>query len=155
MKNLKKYFENTKIMVIWTVDEKWNPYSSTVYFGYDEEYNLYFLSNLRGEHAKHILSNWKISAWIINSEKYDILDKDKQWLQIQWNCKLIEDDIEAMQWFKYIVKHVPNVEKLWENKPACQVLKEWWHRIFKFKPNKIKIWDEGLYSDEWKEVIFN
>ncbi len=154
MENLEKYFNMTKLMIISTIDENWNPYSSAVYFWYDDEYNLYFLSNLRRNHSKHILNNGKISAWIVNSEKYDILNKNKKWLQIQWTSKLIEDNNDAMEWFKYIIKHVPNVEKLWNNKPVCQVLKEWWHRIFKFIPNKIKIWDEDIYKSEWMEIIF-
>jgi len=143
MINLKPYIELTTMMVIATKDESWNPYTANVYFRVDEDYNFYFISNLRREHSNHILKDEAIAWSIINTEQYKVEDKDKKGLQFLWTGELL-DESESTDIYKKLYN---------PDKPYAEILEKG-HHIFRCTPTRVKIRDETLYGGAGKIINF-
>lgn len=144
MLDLTPYISLTTMIVLATIDEDWNPYTSNLYFAYDEAYNFYFISRPTREHSKHIEKNSQVAWSVINTEKYWANDSDKKWLQFQGACKLLEES----EW-KEIFKSVYN-PRIW--------FEQWFpegHRVYKCIPNQVKIHDESDKDLLGKVIIFN
>jgi len=150
---LAPYFKWQKMIVLATLDNNNNPYVSNVYFWYDDEFNLYFLSKLERNHSQHILDNWKVAVSIIDTKKYSVVDWDKQALQIQWTAELLEWE-DAKQGFEYYKNNIPDIVKLWENFHSWDIFKADWNNIFKINIRNVKIWDEEKYKHWWEIIIF-
>ena len=142
MIDLQPYIQLTTMMVIATKDQYGNPYTANVYFRVDEEYNFYFISNLRREHSNHILGDKNIAWSIINTEQYKVEDKDKKGLQFLWIAKLL-DESESTDIYKKLYN---------PDKPYAEILEKG-HHIFRCTPTRVKIWDETLYG--WAGKIIN
>ena len=78
MLDLKPYITLTSMIVLATIDEQGNPYTSNMYFRVDEMYNFYFKSKSTREHSKHISVSPRVGWSIINTEKYERSAKDKK-----------------------------------------------------------------------------
>jgi len=131
MIDLTPYLSLTTMIALATIDEKWNPYTSNVYFAYDENFNCYFISRETREHSLHILKNKNVAWSVLNTEKYWANDSDKKWLQFQWICELLKEE----QW-KEIFEKIYN-PRIW--------FQQWFpdgHRMYKCIPNQVKIHDE-------------
>jgi len=89
MIDLSPYISLTTMIVLATIDEDWNPYTSNMYFRVDEDYNFYFQSKTFREHSKHIEQNNSVAWSILNSEKYEKSAKDKKWLQFQGKAEML------------------------------------------------------------------
>ena len=143
MIDLQPYINLTTMMVLATKDETGNPYTANVYFKVDEEYNFYFISNLRREHSQHISRDDNVGWSIINTEQYVVTDKDKKWLQFLWKAEQL-DESEATDIYKRLYN---------PDKPYVDILEKW-HHIFKCTPTRVKIWDETLYAGAGKVINF-
>jgi len=142
MIDLQPYISLTTMMVIATKNIDGNPYTANVYFRVDENYNFYFISNLRREHSNHILRDGSVAWSVINTEQYQVKDKDKKGLQFLWKSELLS---EIASWDIYRKYYNPD-------KPYTKILEKW-HRIFKCTPTRVKIRDETLYW--WAGKIIN
>lgn len=143
MINLNLYIWFTTMMILATKDEFSNPYTSNVYFKYDNNYKFYFESKIYREHSKHIINNSNIAWSIINTEKYKKDDKDKKWLQFQWNARILKWS-EAEE----INKKIYNIER------SFSEMEKEWHYIFECTPKNVKIWDEEIYNWDGKSIKF-
>lgn len=143
MLDLKPYISLTTMMVLATIDEDWNPYTSNMYFKVDEEYNFYFQSKSFREHSKHIEKNNEVAWSIINTEKYQKSDKDKKWLQFQGTAEMLTG------------KEAEKVKKeLYGKEMTFFEILQSGHMIYKCTPSKVKIWDETLYAGQGKVIEF-
>lgn len=143
MENLSQYIELTTMIILATLDEMWQPYTSNMYFKVDSEYNFYFKSKNFREHSKHIAANDKVAWSIINTEKYEKSAKDKKWLQFQWVAQMLTGK-EAEQISREIYGIEKNFFEMLQNG----------HMIYKCSPSQVKIWDETLYWWEGKIIKF-
>jgi len=132
MLNLKPYISLTTMIVLATIDEQGNPYTSNMYFRVDDDYNFYFQSKTFREHCKHIDKNNSVAWSILNSEKYEKSAKDKKWLQFQ------------------------GIAEMLTGKEAEKIKKELYGKEMTFLEilRSGHIWDETLYGWEWKVIEF-
>jgi len=143
MIDLSPYISLTTMIVLATIDEDWNPYTSNMYFRVDEDYNFYFQSKTFREHSKHIEQNNSVAWSILNSEKYEKSAKDKKWLQFQGKAEMLSG------------KEAEKIKKeLYGKEMTFFEILQSGHMIYKCTPNRVKIWDETLYGWEWKVIEF-
>ncbi len=143
MIDLKPYIWLTNMMILATKDDSWNPYTSNVYFRCDEDYTFYFKSKIDREHSKHILDNGIVAWSILNTEKYEISDKGKKWLQFQWTARVLK-------W-----SEAENINKeIYAVDTSFAQMQEKWHYIFSCTPTKVKIWDDEIYNGDGKVFSF-
>jgi uncharacterized protein YhbP (UPF0306 family) len=129
------------MIVLATIDEQENPYTSNMYFKVDEDYNFYFQSKNFREHSKHIAKNNKVAWSILNTEKYEKSAKNKKWLQFQWTA-------EMLTW-----KEAERIKKeLYGKSMSFFEIFQSGHMIYKCTPSRVKIWDETLYGWEGKII---
>ena len=86
MIDLSAYISLTKMIILATKDNEWNPYVSNMYFKVDPENNFYFRSKSFRQHSQHIMKRADVAWSIINTEKYEKDAKDKKALQFQGLC---------------------------------------------------------------------
>lgn len=138
-----QYVSLTTMMVLATLDEEGNPYTSNMYFKSDGENNFYFKSKHIREHSQHIEKDSRVAWSILNTEKYQKTSKDKKWLQFQGTAVLLTGkEAEEVQ------------EKLYEKKLTFFEMLQNGHMIYKCTPNRVKIWDEELYGGQGKIIEF-
>jgi len=143
MIDLKPYISLTTMIVLATIDEEWNPYTSNMYFRTDNDYNFYFQSKTFREHSKHIEKNNKVAWSILNTEKYEKSSPDKKWLQFQWIAQILT-------W-----KEAERIKKeLYDKEMTFFEILQSGHMIYKCTPLQVKIWDETLYGGEGKIIEF-
>lgn len=143
MIDLSPYISLTTMIVLATLDEQGNPYTSNMYFKVDSEYNFYFQSKNFREHSKHIEKNTQVAWSIINTEKYEKSAKDKKWLQFQGTA-------EMLTW-----KEAEKIKKeLYGKQMSFFEILQSGHMIYKCTPNRVKIWDETLYWWQGKVIQF-
>lgn len=142
MQQLKKYLELSHMMILATLDENGKPYTSNVYFAYDEE-SCYFISRATRQHSQQIEKNNSIAWSVINTEKYSSNDSDKKWLQFQGTAEMLDE----IKW-KEIFEKIYN-PRIWFQNGFPE-----WHRVYKCIPEKVKIWDEEMYGWDGKIITF-
>ena len=141
MKELQKYIELSKMMILATNDADWNPYTSNVYFWYNpENYKFYFISRITREHSQHIINNKNIAWSIIDTQKYWPTSDDKKALQFQGIAKVLNEEEGIDAYYKYYSDRVgfPIFPKE--------------HFVFECTSTRLKIWDEELYSGDGKII---
>lgn len=140
MIDLKPYISLTTMIVLATIDEQWNPYTSNMYFRVDEEYNFYFKSKASREHSQHIVKNTNVAWSILNSEKYSLSSKDKKWLQFKGTAEMLTGKrAEEI-----------NKELYWKEMSFFEMMQNG-HMIYKCTPSRVKIYDEAL--EDWPQKI--
>ena len=141
--DLKPYLGLTKMIILATIDEDGNPYTSNMYFKVDSEHNFYFQSKKNREHSKHIERNHQVAWSIINTEKYEKSAKDKKWLQFQGTAEMLTG--KEAEWIK---------KELYGKEMTFFEILRSGHMIYKCTPSKVKIWDETVYWGEGKVIEF-
>ncbi len=64
----RKIIKDNIYMTIATADKSGEPWISPVVFGYDEDYNLYWMSDKNSKHSKLISQNNKVAIVIFDSK---------------------------------------------------------------------------------------
>lgn len=59
--------ETNNYVTVATTDNEGNPWAAPVFFAYDKDYNLYFLSAVDSRHAENLAQNPNIAAVIFDS----------------------------------------------------------------------------------------
>lgn len=91
-KYLKECLESTKYCCIATIDPK-GVWANPVYFAYDENFNLYFISQMKSRHMQNLKKDSRISVSIYKTEqKGDVVGT-----YIEGKAKIILDDKEEIQ----------------------------------------------------------
>lgn len=143
MIDLHPYISLTTMIVLATIDEEWNPYTSNMYFRVDDQYNFYFQSKTFREHSKHIKNNNTVAWSILNTEKYEKSSPDKKWLQFQWTAHMLT-------W-----KEAEKINKqLYGKEMTFFEILQSGHMIYRCTPTRVKIWDETLYAGAGKIIEF-
>lgn len=146
------YLEKVTLMVIATCQDN-QPWLATVFYCYDNDLHLYFLSRLHRRHSQEILRNQKIAVAIADKH-FNLGDKVKG-IQIEGTCRALseEDAKRAFTWYK---KRFPQAEKIMEEdaltrKETSFAGNDVIHRIWKVTPVTIKVFDEEMHGSSGKE----
>ncbi len=137
-----------KLMFIATQGE--HPWIAAVFYTFDGDLNLYFLSSPETLHSKHIIKNKEVAVAIADSKQQ--LRDSKKGIQIYGHVKEISD--------LHKIKHAVNLWKKslgyegseisYENMIG-KVIKG---RMYQIKPKKIKYFNQDLFPvEDGKEPI--
>lgn len=153
---VKSYLEEVELMVVASVNDK-KPWVATVFYCYDDELNLYFLSRLMRRHSQDIIRNPNVAV-AIAGRKFKFGDR-VEGLQIEGICTSLSGD-EARNAFGILKKRFPKAKQVIQEDTLTRYLEsfskeEIIHRIWKIKLTKIKIFDETKYGDIGKEIDFD
>ncbi len=129
------FLSRHKLMAVATYGE--HPWIATVYYAFDKNLNIYFLSSPTTLHAKNILKNPKVAIAIAGSDQN--INKPKRGLQLYGNAK----QISGFEKVKYALR-------LWKINlgvvdPALTV-KAATESMFKITPKRIKLFDQKLFK---------
>lgn len=116
-----------------------HPWIATVYFGFDDDLNLYFISDATTLHAQQISANSRVAVAIADSSQTP--DTKKKGVQLFGEAKLIMDGTETEKARNSWVRNVgiPN-----ESLPFSAIE----GRMYKIAPSKIKYFNQALFEVE-------
>ncbi len=138
-----KFLSHHKLMTIATFGEF--PWIASAYYTFDQDLNLYFLSDPSTLHVKQILRNPKVSVAI--SDSHQDINKDKRGLQSFGIAKQISG-----------VAKIKHVLMLWKTNLRV-VDPTLTHKVvvgsmFKIIPKRIKLFDQRLFKvEDGKEPV--
>lgn len=150
MKNNKqklfKYLKSQRLMSLSTFSDK--PWTSTVYYTNDGDFNLYFLSEPESKHCHDIFLNPFVACNIADSTQ-KVTDK-KIGVQIQGTAKQITDEglikkvLAAWNKANPGFEHIINFDNM-----KKKVIKS---KVYKITPKIIKFFNEQIYGPEGSTV---
>lgn len=137
---IKEYFDNKKDMQLATVADG-QPWICTVYFVYDDDFNIYWTSGRSRQHSLEILKDPKAAVTIVRDTV------GKQALQIIGNANEVADnEIERVHGL-YQARYGKKEYDLEEMKKRNPEGRSYWM----FKPKEILLWDEVNFPDAPKQ----
>lgn len=143
-KYLLECMNSTDYCCIATVDKK-GVWSNPVYFAWDEQFNLYFISQMHSRHMQNLNKNPRIAISIYKTEqKGDVVG-----IQLEGTAKILheEDGKEEIQhaYDTYYGRagHGPNVQQYINNPTWLYV---------KITPEQIYYFDTRFFDEERQEV---
>jgi uncharacterized protein YhbP (UPF0306 family) len=128
--------------VLATLSESGLPYPSNVFFGWDDNVNLYFASKRHRAHSQHLFKNPHVAVSFINSHKYTIDSPDKVGVQIQGMCRELQGQ-EAQDAFKH---YAANILGAVDTIATEELDNPEGHSIFKIDITFAKVWDEQAFG---------
>lgn len=146
---LLKYLQSQELMSLATYNNK-GPNTCIVYYGIDNDFNLYIITSPSTEHGKNIASNHMVACSITNTNQPMYNTKYKIGVQIKGIAQEItkpESMKVALQvWSKnrgdVVKKYIHNItNNIWKVRP------------YVIKPKEIKWFNEELYGDEGVEIF--
>lgn len=141
MKDLiKEYLDSKKDMQLATVANG-RPWICTVYFVYDDDFNLYWTSERSRQHSMEIINDPKAAVTVVKDNKH------KQALQITGNAYEVADEelqrVHDLYQARYGAKDY-DLEEIKKHNPEGR---SYWV----FKPTEISLWDEVNFPDAPKQ----
>jgi uncharacterized protein YhbP (UPF0306 family) len=137
-----EFIRTQKQMVVATFGAE--PWIATVYYTFDNDLNLYFLSDPATLHCKHIEQNNTVAVAIADSDQ-DIAAK-KRGLQLIGEAKQISS-AEKIRHALGMWKEFLNVEDP-ELSYESMAKKTITGRMYKITPKRIKLFDQELFDVE-------
>ena len=139
-KELFNFLTNHKLMCIGTYYKL--PWSACVYYLFDDNFNLYFVSNPKTKHCVNISKNSKVSIVIVNSEQDP--EGKKKGFQARGSASKVTS-----------VGEIKEIIKAWNKRGFVKVTynefkKAWKSRFYKIKLTDIQLFDQN--QPEEKEV---
>ena len=124
--------ESNIYMTIATADQAGKPWASPVFFAYDEEYNLYWVSYKESTHSKNIHSRKEIGIVIFNST---LPEGEGEGVYFDATAEALENATDMSNAMKILSKRVKIDE--FKVKSIEQVSGEGVWRIYRATPIKI------------------
>jgi uncharacterized protein YhbP (UPF0306 family) len=146
MKNLKKFIQSQKLLILATADGK--PWVCNLYFGADDELNIYFVSSADTRHGKHLAKNSSVAFSIVWFNADDL--GDRKAVQGEGICEVLLDKTSVKSANKAYNKQLGS-----ERNPEEYIKKDATYRVHKLTPSYMKYWDDELNGgEEVKEFEF-
>ena len=124
------YLENNRLMTLAT-SEKNIPWAATVFFAYDQDLNIYFISRPETRKTKHLQANPNVSVVVNHHQPKSGLIKG---VQLEGTAQMLDKnkDVKALEIFKK--RHGWVDEYLHD------------HELYKIIPKKIYYLDDELFG---------
>jgi len=150
-KSIEPYLKPVKQATLASCKGK-KPWSATVFFAYDEELNLYFLSQTHRRHSLEIIDNPNVSLGIAE-QTFEMGDKVRG-LQIEGKCIVLEGE-EAKKAFTLVRKRFVKAKDFVNLKLLVKAVRiaisPNQTKIWRVTPTLIKVFDEKKYGSEGKK----
>ena len=143
--NLLKFLKSQKLLVLASSSQ--TPWISNLFYGVDENFKIYFVSNEETKHSKQILENSRVAfsiAWF-NTED----SEDRKGVQGTGTCKIAQIDEEITRGVELHNLKFPE----FKDKITFDWIKSVDNKshIWIIEPDYIKYWDDEFYGDEETE----
>ena len=147
LKAIKNYLQSHIQFALATNGD--HPWIATMYYGVDDNLNIYFLTSPDTIHAKALKQNPLVSAVVADSPQK--LDSKKIGIQLYGSASEIEGDEAITAAFKIWC----GVLKVTDSKYSYEGIKsgDLHYRIYKLVPKKIKYYNEELWDEGDEKVI--
>lgn len=145
MKQLLKFLQSQRILVLATHDEK-GPWMAPVYFASQETGVLYFISPKDTQHGQMILQDPKTAFCVTWSDPSNL--ENRKGVQGVGLCRIARG-MEIAKGLATIHAKFPSFKK----QMTLKWIKEnaWGARVWILKPTYAKYWDDELYGEEESE----
>lgn len=143
-----EFLKKHKLMFVATQGE--HPWIAALYYSFDSDLNLYFLSDPATLHGKHIKKNTNVAVAIADSTQHP--ESFKKGLQIYGQAKQISDAKKISHSLSLWKKSIgyKGKEISFENMMK-KIIKG---RMYKITPKKIKFFNQELFKvEDGKEPI--
>ena len=146
LKEISEFMKSKNIMALATHDE--DIWACTVYYGLDDDLNLYFVSPPTAKHSKHIKETGEVAFAIFDSNQ-PVSTKTKQGVYGQGNCKVLSNIVDTtkglMLWNK---SHKLKIDTI----PLKDILEKLTtSKVYKITPTKLKMF--GATDGDEKEIV--
>ena len=144
-KHLLACMESTDYCAIATVDDKgvWN---NPVYFAWDNQFNLYFISQPNSRHMKNIKKDSRVAVSIYATNQAGDFVKG---IQLEGKARIIENDDKEDEFFYAYKTYYTRLGEFKENQ-AIVMNNEW--MFVKVAPEKIYYFDSKTFGEERQTV---
>jgi uncharacterized protein YhbP (UPF0306 family) len=142
-----KFVKANGIMTL-AVCENNIPWVCTVYYGMDDDFNMYIVTGPETRHGKYIKTNKKVAFAVYNS--HTKVTENKVGIQGEGTCALVKNPLEVVKGLLLWQKGNPGAE----TKVTMETIKKFADtRIFKIEPKFLKFFNKDLYGDkEYGEI---
>lgn len=144
------FLKSQQLLVVGTLaEEQW---ITNVFYGIDDDFKIYFVSDSERTHSQHILQNPIVTFSTVWFDPAN--HEDRKGVQGRGVCRKAENtkDIENgvslhnKLFPEFKARITPDYISSAENKSHIWII----------EPKLIKFWDDELYKDkQWEEFIFN
>lgn len=133
-KEVLKFLESRKLMIVGTYNKL--PWSASVYYLFDDNFNLYFVSSPKTKHCVNISKNPKVSVVIVNTEQNP--EGKKKGFQGRGMAKKVTS-----------VAEIKKIILAWNKRGFVKVTysefkKAWKSRFYRIKLTDIQMFDQSL-----------
>lgn len=130
---LRQYLNEVSTMSLATVDAEGRPHAANVYFAPDDQLNLYFVSDTKSAHSRHIAGDPHIAGTIYAPVK---MWQQIKGVQLHGTCEPIDGGEWAMVWKTYLDKfpHIIEVESTVRSQQFYRIRPNW----FRYIDNTVK-----------------
>lgn len=142
------YLKSHDLMFLSTVSSE--PAICTVYYGIDDDFQIYMVTSPSTEHGKNILENHKVACVIINSNQPLFETQYKVGAQLKGTSEQITDIKHMKKALEVWSKFNERMVNTYMNNITKNSVKS---RPFIIKPKEIKWFNEELYGKEGTETF--
>lgn len=152
LKSVRFILDKNSLFTISTLDVRTkNPCSSSAYYSFDDDLNLYFWTDPNAKHSKNIEKNSNVAV--------NIFDSHQAWgsllkgVQMRGVARVVTKK-ELLIGGALYLKRFPNVSQ-YVKKILDFHSKKFQSKMYKIEPTWIKLFDEELFGKEgWREISF-
>jgi uncharacterized protein YhbP (UPF0306 family) len=145
-KLIKDYLKEAKLMQLATVKDN-KPWVATVWFAYDDKFNLYFISRHNRRHSLEISKNPFVAGAIVKPHR--TLGDKTRGLQFEGKCVEVKGK-ELIKSFALFAKRFPKVTKfILSPKDIIEGATD--HHLYKIDPTAIVLFDEVNFPDQSRQ----
>lgn len=146
---VRTYLSECKLLHLAT-SIKDQPWVSNLWFAYDPELNLYFISKKDRRHCTELKKQPKVAGGIVSS-KFEGPDQKVRGLSFQGLAEEIHDDDAVTEAYKIYEKRLPQLGKAY---PLAQILSiDAKPKMYKIVPSLFVLFDEENFPENPRQEL--
>ena len=145
---ISNYLKEAKLMQIATAKDN-KPWVATVWYAYDEDLNIYFISRRSRRHSLELKENPNVAGAIAKS--HETLGVKTRGIQFEGKASEVPLP-ELPRAFRLFTKRFPKTKAF--IKSVKDIIKNiTQHRFYKIKPSRIVLFDEVNFPDNPRQEL--
>ena len=142
-KLVRRFLSENRLLTVATHGS--HPWIACVYYGFDDDLTIYFISDPTTMHGKHIGKNEKVAIAIADSNQKP--ESKKKGVQLYGLAELIKTETETRKAIKLWRENM----NMTTEQPNYESVKG---RMYKITPKKVKYFNQALFEvEDGKEPI--
>ncbi|MBI4177353.1 MAG: pyridoxamine 5'-phosphate oxidase family protein [Candidatus Aenigmarchaeota archaeon] len=145
-KSALRYMESVKIMTLATSDKS-IPWASVLFYAFDKQFNIYFLSRHFRRHSIEISKNPRVAGTIVKPQ--GTFNAPNTGIQFEGSAKML-DGKELEFAYKIFMDRYPSAKK---TAASAGVLGAGEVRMYKIKPHRLILQDQKRFPKEQRATV--